>query len=158
MKITFNFRLFDVDRAWRTETPTLVAEFDGAMWEMFPEQPDAFADEFERYVSFRLMDFNASPPPVPQSVNGSIVVVLDELLIDVVEDDVMFRYEVDIATQSYDEATGWSATATCRERVDVETGLPAERTISDERIADGMRRCTDDLERDIDWIDVVDRK
>jgi hypothetical protein len=83
--------------------------------------------------------------PAAQQVYGEVVVVLEDILVDVLEDEVEYRYEIDVLTGQ----------AICSDRTDDETGLVAERTVPDDRLADGMQRRADALDHALEWVDVI---
>lgn len=147
MEATVSLRAFAVDDPETVETWGVIADHDSVAgeWEFHHDPlPDAFGGAFERYVDEELKELSGTPP-LPQAVYDGIVVVLDHLLFDVLEDGVEYRYRVEVPGNQ----------AINSERTDGETGLVAERTVSDDRIADGMQRSADGLDHTVEWLDVI---
>jgi len=128
------------------ETGGAIAELDGETWQWYPERPQSAAhvDAFEAYKDNHLADLSAVQP-APQAVYDDMAVVLDSLLFDILEDGVEYRYRVDVP----------QAQAICSEKTDDKTGLVAERTVPDDRLADGMQRSADALDHAVAWLDVI---
>jgi len=147
MDTTLSVRVFDVHTPVESmETGGAIAELDGDTWLWYPERPetDGHADAFEQYKRDHLADLSATQP-APQAAYGDLIVVLDGLLFDVLEDGVEYRYRVDVPR----------AQAVCAEKTDDDTGLVAERTVPDDRLADGMQRSADALDHAVKWLDVI---
>ena len=138
-------RLFNVEAPVASAvTGGVVFELAGTDWRHYPDRPDEHTEAFDRYRCEHLADLGGSRP-APQAVYGSVVVVLDELLVDVLEDGVEFRFRVDVP----------DARAVCTERTDESTGVVAERTVSDGRLADGLQRSADAVDHAIGWASVI---
>jgi len=116
----------------------------GTLDDLTPDHPERFNQEVERFVDEEL-DAIRTDPPAPQRVYGDVAVVLEDILADVLEDGVEYRYEIDAMTGH----------AICTNKTDDETGLVAERTVSDDRLADGMQRSADALDHALEWVDVT---
>jgi U3 small nucleolar ribonucleoprotein component len=116
----------------------------GSLDDLTPEQPDRFAQPVEQFVDEEL-DAITTDQPAAQQIYGEVVVVLEDMLVDVLEDDVEYRYEIDAMTGQ----------AICTDKTDDETGLVAERTVPDDRLADGMQRSADALDHALEWVDVI---
>ena len=147
MDATLGVRMFDIQEPVDgMGTGGAIGELDGGSWQWYPERPelDAHADAYEQYRDDHLGDLSTTQP-APQDVYGNMVVVLDTLLFDVLEDGVEYRYRVDVPHSQ----------AICSDKTDDETGLVAERTVPDDRLADGMQRSADALDHAVAWIDVI---
>ena len=116
----------------------------GSLDDLTPDHPERFNQEVERFVDEEL-DALRTDQPAAQKVYGEVVVVLEDMLVDVLEDSVEYRYEIDAMTGQ----------AICTDKTDDETGLVAERTVPDGRLADGMQRSADALDHALEWIDVT---
>lgn len=145
MDATLGFRCFDMGHPVASmETAGAIAELDGKVWQFYPERPGAHIKAFDSYSDEHLADLSGTKP-APQAVYGDVAIVLDTLLFDVLEDGVTYRYRVDVP----------AAQAICAEKTDEETGLVAERTVPDDRLADGMQRSADALDHTVEWLGVI---
>lgn len=146
MDAIISLRAFHVDDPTAYDTAGALAETDNGNWIMRPESPDddRFAAAIDAYVDDELADLD-NHEPAPQAIYDGVVVVLDELIFEIVEDDVEYRYPVDVQRMQ----------AICSSKTDPRTGLVAERTIDDDHLADGMQRSADALDHRITWLDVI---
>lgn len=143
MDVTISLQLFDVDAPESSvETAGLLA-IDGPE-PLTPEPPETHTDAFERYVDEEL-DTYLDTAPAAQTVYDGIAVILESIIVDVVEDEIEYRFEIDIPAMQ----------TICSNKVDAATGLTAERTIDDDRIADGMQRAADAVDYHFEWVDVI---
>lgn len=153
MEASLGVRVFSTEHPVASmATAGAVAERVGGDWRFYPERPDAECPDhvaaFEAYKLDHLADLSGVKP-APQAVyregDRAMAVVLDTLAFGVLEDGVEYRYRVDVPV----------AQAICTGRTDDETGLVAERTVPDERLADGMQRSADALEHGVEWLAVI---
>jgi len=143
MDVTVSLRLFNIDQ------PAETMENAGAMTiddsgELTPYPPETYQEAFERYMDEELQNYRTEKP-APQAVYGDIVVVLERISIDVVEDDIKFQWVVKIKLNR----------AFCTSKTDTETGLTAEKTVSEMRIANGFQRSGDAVDYHFGWFDVT---
>lgn len=143
MDVTVSLRLFNIDQ------PAETMENAGAMTiddsgELAPDPPETHQEAFERYMDEELQNYRTEKP-APQAVYGDVVVILERISIDVVEDDIRFRWVVKTKLNR----------AFCTSKRDTETGLAAERTVSEMRIAQGLQRSGDAVDYHFGWFDVT---
>jgi len=143
MDLIAGIRAFNIDDPVDSAVHTGVLSM-GSLDDLTSDHPDRFAQPVEWFVDEEL-DAIRTAQPAAQQVYDEVVVVLEDILVDVLEDDVEYRYEIGILTGQ----------AICRDRTDDETGLVAERTVSDDRLDDGMQRSADALDHALEWVDVT---
>lgn len=98
-----------------------------------------------QYVNDELADFTTTKPATHRQY-GDVLVVLDYIHITTEDAGIEYMFTLEAGSVLKDGA------AECRDQIDSETGMAAQKLHDDEDIVAGLQRTADGLDQAIDWI------